>query len=136
MYDRILIITTKRLMRHATGVYNSCSGNLGRSVTKKLDHNIVLGCSKKLIQNPMSIILGSNSMVGVGLYKSPPLLRLQKFLCFVKNHLLFYIKNKPPSDNFYTKYVSNLYFLLSINNTIIIDTNKLMDDTHIYLKKL
>ncbi len=27
MYDRILIITTKRLMRHATGVYNSCSGN-------------------------------------------------------------------------------------------------------------
>ena len=27
MYNRILIITTKRLMRHATGVYNSCSEN-------------------------------------------------------------------------------------------------------------
>ena len=42
MYVRILIITTKRLTRHATGLYKPCGRKLGRSVTKKLDHNIVL----------------------------------------------------------------------------------------------
>ena len=41
MYVRILIITTKRLTRHATGLYKPCGRKLGRSVTKKLDHNIL-----------------------------------------------------------------------------------------------
>lgn len=39
MYVRILIITTKRLTRHATELYKPCGRKLGRSVTKKLDHN-------------------------------------------------------------------------------------------------
>ena len=39
---RNMEVTTKRLTRHATGLYKPCGRKLGRSVTKKLDHNSAL----------------------------------------------------------------------------------------------
>ena len=40
MYDRILIIITKRLLGHAMGLHRFIAKKLGRNVTKMLDHNI------------------------------------------------------------------------------------------------